>query len=202
MKIVSSRFVASAFKKEHEPKQSGREVVFLGRSNVGKSSLINLLLGEKKLARTSSTPGRTQSVNYYRVNDLYWFIDLPGYGYAKVPTAVRNAWGPMIEGFLQRKKNEISLAILLVDARHEPTRLDRAMSEWLDEAGIAYIIVATKADKLSGNGRAKTLKAIRSAFENSVGAVDRVMASATTRLGMKQIWKHLDQALEGAERRQ
>jgi transcription termination factor Rho len=134
VKIESSTFVASAYKPSDEPTRPGRQIVFLGRSNVGKSSLINILLGAKKLARTSSTPGRTQSVNFYRINDTYWFVDLPGYGFAKVPLEVREAWGPMIEGFLQRRRDDIALAVLLVDARHDPTGLDRTMGQWLETA--------------------------------------------------------------------
>ncbi len=196
MKIVSSRFVASTFKEADEPKQPGRSIVFLGRSNVGKSSLINMLLGERKLAKTSSTPGRTQSVNYYRVNELYWFIDLPGYGYARVPAAVRNAWGPMIEGFLGRKKGEIALAVVLVDARHDPTPLDRTMAEWLDGAQVRYLVVATKMDKLSGNGRTKAVKIMREVFRDGAGLVEVIPASSVNKSGRKEIWKHMDEAMQ------
>jgi GTP-binding protein len=198
VKIESSTFVASAYKPSDEPTRPGRQIVFLGRSNVGKSSLINILLGAKKLARTSSTPGRTQSVNFYRINDTYWFVDLPGYGFAKVPLEVREAWGPMIEGFLQRRRDDIALAVLLVDARHDPTGLDRTMGQWLETAGIRFLVVGTKADKLSGNGRSRSLKTIRSAFGEAACAAGTVLASSKNGLGTREIWKHLDQVLEAA----
>ena len=195
VKIVSSSFVASAYKPSDEPNRPGPEIVFLGRSNVGKSSLINRVLGVRNLARTSSTPGRTQSVNFYRVNDRFWFVDLPGYGFAKVPREVRDAWGPMVEGFLQRKRDDIALAVLLVDARHDPTGLDRTMGEWLEAAGIRYLVVGTKSDKLSGNGRSRSAKTIRAAFGEAANVAGTVLASAKNGLGAREIWKHLDQVL-------
>ena len=149
MKITSCRFEISAFHPQDEPKSLEPEVVFLGRSNVGKSSLINKLLGTKKLARTSSTPGRTQSVNFYRVNESFRFVDLPGYGYAKVPESVRKNWGPMIEGALERRRDRIVLAISIVDARHEPTRLDRVMQEWLKAKEITYLVAVLSTNRLS-----------------------------------------------------
>ena len=117
--------------------------------------MINAMLGTRKLARTSSTPGRTQSVNFYRVNESFRFVDLPGYGYAKVPESVRKTWGPMIEGALERRRERIVLAVHVVDARHEPTRLDQVMQEWLEAKKIPSVVAATKADKLSGNARAR-----------------------------------------------
>ena len=120
--------------------------------------MINALLGTSKLARTSSTPGRTQSVNFYRVNESFRLVDLPGYGYAKVPESVRKTWGPMIEGALERRRDRIVLAIHVVDARHEPTRLDQVMQEWLKAREISYLVTATKADKLSGNARARAVR--------------------------------------------
>lgn len=166
-------------------------MVFLGRSNVGKSSMINRLLGTKGLARTSSTPGRTQSVNFYRVNDRFWFVDLPGYGYAKVPESVRRTWRPMIEGFLGRHGERIALAVVLVDARREPTDLDRLMRDWLVDRAIPHLVVATKADKLSGNGRAATAKLLKAVFGDGV-----VVASAETGAGGREIWRAIDDALE------
>jgi len=168
--------------------------VFLGRSNVGKSSLINRLLGVRKLARTSSTPGRTQSVNFYRVNEALNFVDLPGYGYARVPESVRQSWGPMVEGFLERRRERIALATLVVDARHEPTRLDRTMKDWLEAKGIPYLVAATKADKLSGNGRARAARAMRQGLEGQAVA-GPVLVSSETGFGVKEIWKILDRVL-------
>ena len=193
MKIVSARFDRSAFRAEDEPKDPGPDVVFLGRSNVGKSSLINRLLGTRGLARTSSTPGRTQSVNFYRVNDAFWFVDLPGYGFAKVPPAVRRTWQGMIEGVLARRRERIVLGVLLVDARHPPTDLDRAMGSWLKERELPYVVAVTKADKLSGNGRAAARQGVASALGG-----EPILASAVTGLGVREIWTRLDTALTGS----
>lgn len=192
MRIESARFEVSAFRPEDEPLGESPEVVFLGRSNVGKSSMINRLLGTKGLARTSSTPGRTQSVNFYRVNDRFWFVDLPGYGYAKVPESVRRAWRPMIEGYLKRHAERIAVAVVIADARHRPTGLDRLMRDWLEEREIPNLVAATKSDKLSGNERAASARAMAEAFGPGV-----VMASARTGAGMREIWKVLDDAIDG-----
>ncbi len=189
MKITACRFVAAAHGPEGEPSGPGADVVFLGRSNVGKSSLINRLLGVRGLARTSSTPGRTQSVNFYRINERYWFVDLPGYGYARAPEAVRRSWGPMVEGFLERRRGRIAIAILVLDARREPTELDGVMRDWLEARGIRYVAAVTKADKLSGNGRARALRR---------APAEAVLVSATTGMGVQELWRHLDHALDGA----
>ena len=169
-------------------------MVFLGRSNVGKSSLINRLLGTKGLARTSSQPGRTQSVNFYRVNEAWHFVDLPGYGYARVPEAVRQAWRPMVEGYLRRRQERIVLALLVIDSRHEPGRLDLTMLDWLDNERIDYLIVATKADKLSGNGKDKAKRVLKEQLDGSP-LTEPILVSATTGLGMKPVWRYLDRAL-------
>src|SRR5512139_2140478 len=137
------------------------EVVFLGRSNVGKSTLINRLLGVRGLARTSSTPGRTQTVNFYRVNGSHYFVDLPGYGYARAPKAIREQWGPMVEGFLERRRRAVAAAVVLVDARHAPSELDATMLRWLVDRDIPSVVVGVKADKLSGNARPKAERHLR-----------------------------------------
>ena len=195
MKIDDCQFERATVRAEDEPGPLGGDVVFLGRSNVGKSSLINALLGVKGLARTSSTPGRTQTVNFYRVNRVHFFVDLPGYGYAKVPKHVREQWRPMIEGFLDRRREALALAIVLVDARHEPSDLDRMMLAWLVHRGIPRIVVGVKADKLSGNERAKATGALRRGFPAAEAGVAPCLVSAVTGLGMKDLWRHLDQAL-------
>lgn len=195
MKITSARFEISAFRPEDEPKIPAPEVVFLGRSNVGKSSLINALLGTKKMARTSSTPGRTQSVNFYRVNEVFRFVDLPGYGYARVPESVRKTWGPMIEGALERRRDRIVLAVLIVDARHEPTRLDQVMQEWLIAREIPYVVTATKVDKLSGNSRARAVRALAAKF-GSGPVVPPILVSSPTGTGLKELWRLLDRSLK------
>ena len=161
--------------------------------------LINRLLGVKGLARTSSTPGRTRAVNFYRINESFQFVDLPGYGYARVPEGVRRSWKPIVESFLDRRRERIVLAVLLADARHRPTELDRTMRDWLSWREIAYLIVATKADKLSGNGRAAAARVFREDMGSSPHTGELVLASATTGLGIREIWRHLDKALAAAE---
>ena len=196
MKIVSSRFEREAHRAEDEPEASGPYVVFLGRSNVGKSSLINRLLGVSNLARTSSTPGRTQSVNFYRINEALWFVDLPGYGFAKVPEEVRRSWRPMAQGFLERRHERIATAVLIVDARQGVTDLDLMMRDWLVASGTPFVAVATKADKLSGNGRAAAGRAVREALGPSPAGVEPLLVSAKTALGIRELWSHLDRSLE------
>ena len=136
------------------------EIAFLGRSNVGKSSLINSLLLRKGLARTSNTPGRTQSINFFLINDNFYFTDLPGYGYARVSKVMRADWGKMAEEYLSERR-ELALCIQLIDSRHKPTALDLQLNEWLVHNGKPYIVAATKTDKLSNNELQKTLKETR-----------------------------------------
>src|SRR2546429_3247462 len=130
MKIASSEFVKSAFDKSHWVSDQRPEIAFLGRSNVGKSSLINSLLLRRGLARTSNTPGRTQSINYFLINDSFYFVDLPGYGYARVSKTMRADWGKMAEEYLSERE-QLALCIQLIDSRHEPTPLDLELNEWL-----------------------------------------------------------------------
>src|SRR5215813_3907940 len=129
MKVVSAEFVKSAFNRSHWTTGGLPEIAFLGRSNVGKSSLINSLLGRRGLARTSNTPGRTQSINFFLINDEFYFTDLPGYGYARVSKAMRSDWGKMAEEYLAERK-ELALCIQLIDSRHKPTALDIQLNEW------------------------------------------------------------------------
>lgn len=198
MRIRTSRFVLAAYKRADEPQAPGPDVVFLGRSNVGKSSLINQMLGAKGLARTSSQPGRTQSINFYRVNDACYFVDLPGYGFAKVPESVRKAWKPMVEGFLEHRAERIAAALLVVDARREPTELDRVMQDWLKAREIPYLVAATKSDTLSGNGRARAARALADGFGAAVLSDRSLLVSSRTGLGIRELWKCLDPVLESA----
>ena len=201
MKIDGCRFERATALAEDEPRPLGGDVVFLGRSNVGKSSLINGLLGVKGLARTSSTPGRTQTVNFYSVNRAHYFVDLPGYGYARAPKHIREQWGPMVESFLERRRTTIALAIVLVDARHEPSDLDRTMLTWLVDRDIPRIVVGVKADKLSGNDRSKADRALGRALETADDGVAPFLVSVVTGLGMKQLWHHVDAALAAYRKR-
>lgn len=190
MKITSAEFVKSAFGAEHLPDDGRWEIAFLGRSNVGKSSLINSLLGRKGLARTSNTPGRTQSINYFLINDSFYFVDLPGYGFAKVSKTMREGWGKMAEDYLSNRR-ELKLFIQLVDARHSPTELDLQLADWLAHNRKNALIVATKCDKLSSNKLTKSLNEIRSVFSGS----PVVGYSSLTGKGREEVWRAISSAL-------
>jgi GTP-binding protein len=190
MKITSTEFIKSAFEESHWPKGPMAEIAFLGRSNVGKSSLINSLLGVKGLARTSSTPGRTQSLNFFLINNSFRFVDLPGYGYARVPKIIRSSWGDMATNYLANRK-DLVLSIHIVDSRHEPTALDLQLHEWLQHNAKPHLTIATKSDKLSQNELRKNLERIRRVFDT-----DSVVAySATGGQGRESIWKAIEVAI-------
>ena len=190
MKVVSAEFIKSAFNESHWTTDGLREIAYLGRSNVGKSSLINSLLGRKGLARTSNTPGRTQSINFFLINERFYFVDLPGYGYAKVSKTMRADWGKMAEEYLL-KRGELALAIQLVDSRHKPTELDKQLREWLLYHQKNHVIVATKADKLSSNKLNKSLQEIEAALPES-----KIIAySAKTGKGKDSVWTEIEAAM-------
>jgi GTP-binding protein len=193
VKITSCRFERAVGRPQDQPRFRGPCIVLLGRSNVGKSTLINRLCGARSLARTSSEPGRTQTINFYRVNEAWFLVDLPGYGWARVPAEVRRAWGPKVEGFLDREAERIALALLVVDARREPMESDLEMREWLDDREIPWLLTAVKADKLGARELARARKAMVEGF-----GTDAVMVSADDASGIRELWKHLDAALAGA----
>jgi GTP-binding protein len=147
MKITSTEFLLGAAGPDQLPHTSLKEIAFLGRSNVGKSSLISALCGKPRLARSGKTPGKTRELNYYLINESFHFVDLPGYGYAKLPEQVRTGLGKLIEGYLQDRKNLVCV-VQLIDSRHEPTALDMMMVGWLDYYAIPFVVVLSKADKL------------------------------------------------------
>ncbi len=187
---MSAEFVKSAFERRDWPKDSRPEIAFLGRSNVGKSSLLNSLLQRKGLARTSNTPGRTQSINYFLVNDSFYFVDLPGYGYAKVSKSMRADWGKMAEEYLS-DRTELRLCIQLVDSRHEPSQLDLQLHEWLVFNQRAHIVVATKSDKLSSNELNKQIRLI----EKKMPGAGVIAYSSQVGKGRDAVWSEIAGAL-------
>ena len=170
------------------------EVDFAGKSNVGKSSLINALMNRKSLARTSAQPGKTQTINYYNINNELYFVDLPGYGYAKANENVKAQWGKMIEDYLHRSK-KLQLVFLLVDIRHAPSENDRIMYNWICKMGYSPVIIATKLDKINRSQIQKQLKLIRTGLNAEQDTV-MIPFSATTKQGREEIYDLLDQLLE------
>jgi GTP-binding protein len=191
MKIISAEFVKSAFESSHWPTDGRPEIAFLGRSNVGKSSLLNSLLQRKGLARTSNTPGRTQSINFFLINDSFYFVDLPGYGFAKVSKSMRSDWGKMAEEYLSQRE-KLALSIQLVDSRHKPSQLDLQLHEWLEFNQKDYLVVATKADKLSSNELTKQIKLIESDMPES----KIISYSAQTGKGRDSVWSAIAAAIK------
>ena len=199
MKITSAEFVKSAFTEEHWPRAPLPEVAFLGRSNVGKSSLINSMLGVKGLARTSSTPGRTQSLNFFLIDRRFHFVDLPGYGYARVPREVRETWGEIVTTYLAKRANLV-LSIQIVDSRHEPTKLDLQLNEWLAAYAKPYLTVATKSDKLSHNELRKHVARARQVLSAAAGTGkgELITYSAVTGQGRDRLWRAISEAVDAA----
>ncbi|MFN2530219.1 MAG: ribosome biogenesis GTP-binding protein YihA/YsxC [Pyrinomonadaceae bacterium] len=190
MKITSAEFVKSAYQQQDWPADRKKEIGFLGRSNVGKSSLINSLLGVRGLARTSSTPGRTQALNFFVINNEFRFVDLPGFGYARVPRNIRETWGDMVTGYLANRR-QLVLSIHIVDSRHEPTKQDLQLHEWLTHSAKSHLIVATKSDKLSNNELRRNVERIVRAL-----ADDQVVAySAKTGRGRDELWRAIKSAI-------
>ena len=191
VKVTTAEFLKSAFKEADWPQDAKPEIAFLGRSNVGKSSLINSLLGVRGLARTSSTPGRTQALNFYLINGQFRFVDLPGYGYARASKQRRAEWGAAAEDYLA-KRSQVVLSIQVVDSRHEPSKQDLQLHEWLKHQQKPYLIIATKSDKLSNNELRKNIVDIERALK-----VDRVLTySATTKRGRNEVWSAIEKSLK------
>ncbi|MCR5034008.1 MAG: ribosome biogenesis GTP-binding protein YihA/YsxC [Clostridia bacterium] len=185
MKITKSDIEAVAVKPSQYPPENMKEIAFAGRSNVGKSSLLNLLTGRKKLAKVSGSPGKTRTINFYVINDAFRIVDLPGYGYAKVSKSMSQEWGGMIEQYLQTRDNLLKV-VQLVDIRHEPSKQDLEMYEYLRYYGLDGIVVATKADKVSRNQIPKQIKQIRKTLK--LGEDDIVIpVSALKRTGYEEL---------------
>lgn len=173
------------------------EIAFAGKSNVGKSSLINALVNRKALARTSSQPGKTQTINFYNINQAMYLVDLPGYGFAKVPDAERKKWGKMVERYLHQS-GQLKAVFLLVDIRHKPSGNDKTMYDWMVYQGFQPMIIATKLDKLKKAQVAKSLKEVKSGLGLSESDI-LIPFSAETRQGREQIWQLMDELVGWVE---
>jgi len=180
--------ITSKFPNNKEP-----EIVFAGKSNVGKSSLINALMNRKSLARTSGKPGKTQTINYYKVNDELYFVDLPGYGYANANLATREKWGKMIERYLHTSK-QIKCIFLLIDIRHEPGKNDKQMYDWIVYNGYSPVIIATKLDKLKRSQIAKCIKTLREGLGLQKEVV-LIPFSSETKQGKKEVYEFIENLL-------
>ena len=183
-------------KKEQYPKERRKEIVFIGRSNVGKSSLINSLARTKNLARVSGQPGKTQTINYYRINDQIYCVDLPGYGFARVSREEKAAWGKMIEKYLVTSE-QLAAVFLLLDIRHRPNANDKQMFDWIQYMGYQAIVIATKADKIKRSqipGQLRQMKEELKADEDTI----IIPFSALTKQGREDIWDLMDQVIENA----
>jgi len=176
------------------PETDKVEVAFAGKSNVGKSSLINALMNRKALARTSATPGKTQTINFYNVNDSMYLVDLPGYGYAKVSEKEKEQWGKLIERYLNTSK-QLRAVFLLIDIRHEPSANDKMMYEWIVAQGYHPIIIATKLDKLKRSQIQKHVKMIKDGLKLIPGTVV-IPFSAETKQGREDIWELMEKYLQ------
>lgn len=196
MIIKSAEFVTSAVKPEQYPAAEHPEIAFAGRSNVGKSSLINKLIQRKRLVKTSSTPGRTQLINFFIINDTLMMVDLPGYGYAKVPAAVRKKWGPMVETYLSGR-DTLKAVVVLIDLRRTPGVEDINLFDWLRHYGIATIPVLTKCDKLSKTKQKKQLGA--ASLTLSLPEERFTLFSAKTGLGKDALWRRIEACLREKE---
>ena len=193
MHIKSAEFVTSATKPAQYPPSLLPEIAFAGRSNVGKSSLINTLVNRKRLVKTSSTPGRTQLINFFDINQQVGFVDLPGYGYAKVPVSVRKNWGPMIETYLSGRET-LKGVVVIMDIRRIPRQEELDLIGWLAHYSIAAIPVLTKTDKLSKNKQAKQHQLIAQSLETNKD--DFLLFSAKTRRGKDVLWRAISSLID------
>jgi len=189
MKITSAEFIKSATTPPQYPCGYLPEVAFAGRSNVGKSSLINTLVNRKKLAHTSTVPGKTRLINFFNINNRICFVDLPGYGYARVPTSVKKRWGPMVETYLREREN-LRLVILIFDIRRDPSEDDLSLVEWFQHYGVKFIFILTKVDKVSKN----QIQVRKKRIVASLGMSDQaeiVLFSSKTGQGKGEVWDRI-----------
>jgi GTP-binding protein len=192
MKVSTAEFFRAAEDKKDYPPGEFSELAFAGRSNVGKSSMINTLLGRRNLVRTSKTPGHTRKLNFYLINGRLFFVDLPGYGFARVPLEIREKWRPMVETYLKGRK-QLAGVVVIVDARRPPTESDMSLIEFLQAYDKPLIVAATKADKLTHNQAAEQKRIIKSAVQMDVPVV---FFSALNGLGKNELWKEIKKIIE------
>lgn len=189
MKIRSSEIVVSAINKNQYPIEGLPEIALVGRSNVGKSSATNALLNRRNFARTSQTPGKTRTINFYKINEEFYFVDLPGYGYAKVSKSEKDKWGVIMERYLQ-DRDELCAIFLLVDIRHEPTNDDVMMYEWIKHFGYNCVVIATKADKISRGQYQKHISIIRKKL-NLAKDEKVIPLSSSKKTGVEDVWNEI-----------
>ena len=194
MKITSAEFLTGAVSYKQYPDSAYPELAFAGRSNVGKSSLINSLLNRKKLVKTSQTPGKTQEINFFKINNDFIFTDLPGYGFAKVPQPVRKRWGKMIEDYLLKRETLLAV-IFIIDLRRRPSQLDLSLQRWLEAHGVEYLLVGTKVDKLSQSEIKKQKDKLNVAYFDG-GEGELLVYSSKSSRGRKELWSEITFRLE------
>ena len=194
MKINSVEFVTSAVRKSQYPTDKKIEFLLVGRSNVGKSSFINTLINRKNLARTSSIPGKTQTLNFYLINNEFYFVDVPGYGFAKVSRKLKNKFGEMIEDYLKEREN-LKMVFMITDLRHKPTEDDILMYNYLKYYNIPVTVIATKADKISKNNYEKNKRIIKEGLKKENDS-DIILFSSHTRLGKEEVHNLIENNLK------
>ena len=201
LKIKSAEFINSIYDLRSLPKTVLSEFVLVGRSNVGKSSLINTLCNRKSLAKIGSVPGKTRQLNYFLINEDFYLVDLPGYGYAKVPEQIRAGWRKLVEEYISERQN-VNMVFVMIDARHEPTYLDGLMVSWLEYYDIPYVIVLTKADKISKNKMDKQIYHSAKIVNNDSLCEDYIPFSIITGEGKKEILKKIEEKLKNPKRQE
>ena len=194
MKIISAEFLTGAVSCKQYPDSICPELAFVGRSNVGKSSLINSLLNRKKLVKTSQTPGKTQEINFFKVNNDFIFADLPGYGFAKVPQLLQRRWKKMIEDYLLTRETLLAV-IFIIDLRRNPSPLDLNLKSWLEARGVEYLLVGTKVDKLSQSEIKKQKSKLSSVYFDE-GEGELLVYSSKTSRGRKELWREIVARIE------
>ena len=194
MKIASAKFLKSCARLEQCPRDGRVEIAFAGRSNVGKSTLLNRLLGKRGLAKTSKTPGKTRLLNFFEVNEAFYFVDLPGYGFAKVSKQLKEAWGQTITSYLMGR-DSLRLVVHLIDSRHPPTPNDHELLGLLEEARRPTLLIATKFDKLKASARARSVRTIRNDLDLDEEALV-IPVSSVSGEGLKKIWGVIEEALK------